>query len=246
MGKLEETLEALKKAAIHNPRALVAFSGGKDSLTVLDMAKRHFKEVECFYLYFVPGLSFIEQRLEWASKHFQVRIRQYQDHAFYNYMRQGFYTYDYYKNEFFDPLTLDDVYAVVVKDTGIPLIITGMKKSDFLFRRLNLGRNQKNVETLHPIHSWQRFDVLAYLKAREIPIPAGSDQLTNAVDLQVPNILWLHDNHPNDFKKILEYFPFAEAVIWRRKFYGGPKLQKSQATIQDVRPQGWLKAGQKG
>lgn len=251
MGKLEETLETLKRAAGHYRKALVAFSGGKDSLTVLDMAKRHFKEVECFYLYFVPGLSFIEERLNWASKTFDVRIRQYQGPGFYNYLRIGAYTYEYYKNELYEPISLDDIYAVIVKDTGIPLIITGMKKSDFLFRRLNLGRNQKNVETLHPIHTWQRFDVLAYLKSRNIPVPAGSNQLTNAVDLQVPNILWLHDNHPEDFKKVLEYFPFAEAVIWRRRFYklgganGNAQLQKPEIQT-NIRPKGWLAAGQKG
>jgi len=43
---------------------------------------------------------------------------------------------------------------------------------------------------------------------------------TSGVGLVTRSLLWLHENEPDDFKKILRWFPFAEAVVYRRKYYG--------------------------
>jgi len=246
MGKLEDTQETLKGAAAKHRSALVAFSAGKDSLTVLDLCTKYFETVEAFYFYLIPELSFMEKRLEDAAKHWNVRIRQYPDYHLFNFLKEGVYTYEWYKWKELPDLTQDDMYAHIIKDTGIPLVVTGAKKSDFLYRRLNLGRHHRNVTVIHPISSWQRFDVLAYMKACNIPIPVGTAALTNAVDLTPKNVLWLYDNFPDDYKKLREYFPFAEAIVWRRKFFGNKfsentqrKSQQEQEALQTLKPKGW-------
>jgi len=240
MGKLDDTLAAFRDASKKYPSALVAFSGGKDSLTVMDMAKRVFKEVQGFYMYFVPDLAFVNEQLSWAERYFGVTIHQVPHFLFYNCLKWGLYSTAPDKWDALPELNADDVYGYAMKETGIPLVVTGMKKSDFMFRRLNLGRHQRNVTVLHPIASWGRFDVLSYLKSHGIPIPKGTGALTNSVDLAPTNLLWLHDNHPKDFRKLCEFFPFAEAVVWRRTFYGiSLKKEKAGDTIQDLKPSGW-------
>jgi hypothetical protein len=62
--------------------------------------------------------------------------------------------------------------------------------------------------------------VLAYLKINGIPVPDSSGGQATGVDLSTPSILWLYDNHPEDFQKLLQYFPLAEAAIKRRDEYG--------------------------
>jgi hypothetical protein len=51
-------------------------------------------------------------------------------------------------------------------------------------------------------------------------MPDGSGLNASGVSLIPAELLWIYDNHPNDFKKVCEYFPYAEAVVWRRTFYG--------------------------
>jgi len=249
MGKLEETQAVLKNATVKHRSVLVAFSAGKDSLAVLDLCTKYFERVEAFYLYYIPDLSFQNERLAEATHRWGIRVRQYASNTLYNTLKDGTYTYEWYKWKELPDLTQDDIYGYIIKDTGIPLIATGCKKSDFLYRRLNLGRHHRNVTVIHPIAEWQRFDVLQYLKARNIPIPTGTHALSNGVDLTPQNVLWLYDNFPDDFKKLLALFPFAEAIVWRRKFYGFTAQEKSQfnrinqqreqESIQSLKPKGW-------
>ena len=42
------------------------------------------------------------------------------------------------------------------------------------------------------------------------------EKITN---LSTPALLWLHDYHPDDFQKLLRFFPYAEAVVKRRDWY---------------------------
>jgi len=241
VDKLGDTLKVIKGAAIKHRSALVAFSVGKDSMTVLDLCSRVFDHIECVYMYFVPGLRFMEDRLMEAASRWHVKIHQYPHFHFYNTLCAGTYSMEWYKTGQLTRLTADDIYGSAIRDTGIPLIVTGMKKSDFLFRRLNLGRNQRNVSVIHPIQSWHTYDVLAYLKSHNIPIPKGTSAATNSIDLSPLNLLWLHDNYPDDFKKLLAYFPFAEAIVWRRKYFGNVhiKVKVKKTDIQDLRPAGW-------
>ncbi len=54
---LTSSLDEIRSAADEDPRCLVALSGGKDSLAVLDLACQCFDLVECFHMWLVPGLE---------------------------------------------------------------------------------------------------------------------------------------------------------------------------------------------
>jgi hypothetical protein len=115
---------------------------------------------------------------------------------------------------------INDVYAIAMKDAGVPFVFTGAKSADSGWRKRFMSTHYvDSVKT--PIKNWMKYDVLSYLKARKIPIPGvSSGHNANGVDLSVQSILMLHDNYPEDYKKLIKYFPYAEAVVWRRKFYG--------------------------
>jgi hypothetical protein len=61
---------------------------------------------------------------------------------------------------------------------------------------------------------------LSYLKINNIPLPDSSGKNATGVDLSTPSILWLHDKYPDDFKKLLQFFPYAGAAVQRREYYG--------------------------
>jgi len=117
-------------------------------------------------------------------------------------------------------LSLNDVYAMAKTETGISLIATGAKKADSLWRRKMLGNWGTRPDIIYPLKDWNKPDVYAYLMAQKIPIPGGTSGSSTGIDLTQKSLLWMHDTYPDDFWKICEVFPFAEAVVWHRKFYG--------------------------
>lgn len=228
-----ETSETLKRAREKSSSAIVAFSGGKDSLCVMDMACRTFDHVIGLYKYCVPGLQSTEDIIEPARKRWGVKIYQYLAEDTIKCLREGIWC-----NAIPDlpELTSWNTYASVIRDTGIPIVLTGMKRSDSQSRRRLLKWNAAHEHLIHPIAGWEKRDVLGYLRTRGIPIPASSGQATTGVGLNPIELLFLYDHYPDDFEKIRQYFPFIECLLWNRTFYGEhyvPKRGKKQRSIED-------------
>ena len=218
-GTFETTAAEIAKRSQKTSECLVAFSAGKDSLVVLDMACRAFKSVVAFYLYLVPGLRVIEDRLEAAAERWKVEILQYPHWIMVHDIKANIYCP---KVPAFDSVTVPkpaDVYAMIREETGIRLIITGDKKADFVARRAVIKREKDDPELFRPIADWRNEEVLAYLGHHGIPIP-DANRDCSGIDLRTDSLLWLHDNYPDDFKELCRTFPFALAVVKRRELYG--------------------------
>lgn len=215
----QETIQKIESMAALCLSVLVSYSGGKDSLVVMDLCKKHFQNVKAFFMYFVPGLSVCERQLDYARQKWGVEIIQYPHWNYIQCLKQGVYCLNSTAHDKFPEWKLADVYNAVRHDTGVDLIATGSKASDSRWRKFNL-KNGTGDNVLVPLLNWNKFDVLAYLKINGIPVPDSSGGQATGVDLSTPSILWLHDNHPEDFQKLLKHFPLAQAAIKRRDEYG--------------------------
>jgi phosphoadenosine phosphosulfate reductase len=224
MNKLDATLEVLQRARERSSRVLVAFSGGKDSVAVTDLCCRVFDHVEGFYMYLVPGLRVTEELLSIGRQRWGLTIHQYPHWAIRMYLSEGMFCFNHHRHDALPEWTLHDVYHLVMKDTGIPLVATGAKDADSATRRRILALQQRrgiNTDIVYPIQTWKRHDVLAYLKAHDIPLPATKNrQSTYGCELSTVEVLYLHDNYPDDYQKLLTCFPFAESIVRRREWYG--------------------------
>ena len=202
---------------------LVSYSGGKDSLCVLDMATRIFKKVVCFFMYFIPGLECCETQLEYARKRYGVSIIQYPHWSLAAALREALYSDPSYKLDRLPKLSLYDIFSWVMQDTGIKKILAGNKNSDSVSRRYILkswAQGDYADVLVNPIINWNKYDVLSYLRVHDIPVPPASSGNTTGIGLSEVSLLWLHDTFPKDFAKLLRLFPYAEAVVKRREFYG--------------------------
>ena len=223
---LSETLALLRKAREEDRQdaALVFFSGGKDSLACLDLATRTFPRVVAVHMYLVPGLECVEAVLDEARARWGVEVRQYPHWILPKFIRGAVYCDNWYERDELAQWTLGDVYNLARGESRIMLVVSGAKRADSLWRRRNLKATENKGsyrDVLYPVIGWSKADVLAYLKARDIPVPERSAKgNATGIDLSTPSLLWLHDNHPRDFAKLCEVFPYAEAVVWRRRFYG--------------------------
>lgn len=227
MGRFETTLRELEMRREESPAVVVGFSGGKDSMVVLDLCARTFDRVEAFFMYLVPGLECIdvalaemEARYAWCNKGEGIRIRQYPHWLVQRYLAEGLFCNPRHTMDDIAGMewSLRDVYDTVAKDFDIPVVATGAKLADSMWRRWQMASWCKDL--LQPLREWGKLDVLAYLKARNLPIPESSGRAATGIDFSTPSLCWLHETYPEDFKRLCNVFPYAEAVIWRKKWYG--------------------------
>ena len=184
MSLLDETTRALKEVRATTSSVLVSYSGGKDAVVVMDLACKTFDHVEGFFMYFVPGIEFLEAKMEEATARWGVRIHQVLHPAAIFSLKYGVYCDPAPQNEYELPdITIWNVYASFIKETGIKVVLTGMKKSDSNSRRRFMAWNEANRQVIHPIASWKKRDVLQYLQLRGIELPASSGNATTGLDL---------------------------------------------------------------
>jgi len=224
-GPLEETTELLRSARAKSDSVLVSFSGGKDSLVVMDLCVRTFARVEAFFMQWVPGLRCVEEPAIAGAARFGVELHMVPHWAALRCLKHGVYCFNGPERDYWPDAKLRDIYAMVIHDTGIPLIATGAKRRDGLWRKRNLDSTKGWCEVITPVVGWSNADVAAHLVARKIPVPRGDRADGAGADLSKPSILWMHDNHPEDFAILEEYFPFARAVVEQRRMYGEKKIR---------------------
>lgn len=217
---LAQTIKCLEAVAALNNGVLVSYSGGKDSLVVLDLCAKVFKRVVCFFMSF-GQFACQDHMLNFARARYGVPILIYPHPGMVACLRDGVYCPNYY--------TLDDLpnydtpmlHRVLRLKTGIEHIADGMRKFDEHSRRQHLGKTKgQGARLIHPIEHWNKHDVLAYLKLHNIPVPDTHAGATTGIDLTTRSLLWLHDKHPRDFQSLCRTFPYAQAVVYRRDWHG--------------------------
>jgi len=220
--KLQESLDRLEgfKKSGHK-KILVAFSGGKDALCTADLACRVFKKVTGFYMYLVPGLQCIEETIEAAKNRWGIEILQYPGRYCLHALKQGVYCKNRARifGELPDVPESFGMYKLIKADTGADLILDGAKYSDYPGRCKVINQGEK-LGFISPIKEWRKNHVMEYLALRHITLNYNPSKPTSGVTLSAPGILWLYDEHPEDYKKILKWFPYVESIVYRRKWFG--------------------------
>jgi len=216
----DETLETLRALAGDNESVIVSYSGGKDSLVVMDLCKKAFPCVVSFFMYLIPGTSIMERQINYAKARWDIEVLQYPHWALYSMLLAGVYC-DPRGNELIAAgarkIKMSDVYNQVRDETGISLIATGMKRADSMFRQRSLSNKMHKV--IHPINGWNKFDIIVYCKENDIELPIMNNGHSVGVDLTSDGLIYLKQNHPEDFEKLLKIFPYAEVPIYQRMFY---------------------------
>lgn len=216
-----ETMKELKRMGGKHDAALVAFSGGKDSLVCLDMACKTFKRVVPFFQFLVPGLRCIDEKMTIVKEKYGLDVLYYPHFLLFKALRNRVYCSSSLKTaDRVKEYSLTDVYKTIIHDTGIQLVINGSKESDSLWRRQKYFKFMTFQNVYYPLKKWRKGDILAYLKMNNIPLPSSSGHQSTGVDLSTPSLLWLHDNYPDDFERMERHFPFIGAVVKRREYYG--------------------------
>lgn len=215
---------------LNDREVLVSYSGGKDSMILMDIASRCAKKVAAFHMEVVPHLPVMDARLKWAEDKWGIPIARYP-----HWLRSELFIageYCFHKSTDVPHITINDIYAVARAESGIQFIVTGAKKGDSLWRRRTGVSKFAKDDLKAPLWDWSTRDVYGYLKSRGIEAPKGDGRNASGIDLSHECILWLYDHHRESYDIYERTFPFIGAVIKLRDWYGiAPKdYQKQQPT----------------
>jgi 3'-phosphoadenosine 5'-phosphosulfate sulfotransferase (PAPS reductase)/FAD synthetase len=207
---------------------LVAYSGGKDSLAVMDLCVRAGRQVEAFLMYFVPGMDYTQHWVDYAARRWSVKVRLYQHFTISYFIRRGVFRSAPAPS--FPRIKVEDVIAKAREDSGIEWAGFGYKLIDSLQRR---GWWKRHAETgcdagtkrFAPLLHWNNTHVKAYLSRRGIPCPGIDGKRSTGISLTPDCLEWLRTEWPADYRRVLEVFPFAESQADRA---GGLRERKQR------------------
>lgn len=223
MNKYAHTLKIIQSVREKTDTVVLFYSaGGKDSIALLDMLASKFKKVICYFMYLVKDLEHIQIYIDWATKKYpNVEVRQI-SHIMRDVIK---------KNVFFcdeDPTIkvrkIGEVEAQVMQEAGVEYAFSGMKGVDGFMKRMRLKMwkplyiSPKNM--VYPLALWTNKEVLQYIQNRNLINPfsyANKKQVSQGVGLDYETLSYLKKNYPNDYKKILKEYPYADLVLYRNE-----------------------------
>ena len=204
-------------------RVIVAYSGGKDSLVALDLATKTFPTVIPVLYYFVPDLALDQERIDYVRDRYSLIVQPKQAFHFYDALLAGTYCFRVKIKGRKLKVTPKLDYEIIKHEFGCQHVLTGCRRTDSWQRRQMLDAGI--LPGTHPIADWNKYNVLAYLRRNNIPLPPTHAGSTSGIGLTARSILWLYDEHKSDYEKIARFFPFVEAIIHRRVLYNVPRAK---------------------
>lgn len=224
MTNIEDAIDILELAKMKEPRALVALSGGKDSLVVLDLAIKVYgkKNLQFFNLEFLPGMQANEDLLAYPKKRFGINeIQKYPHEGFLRCYKNGYFTWESNQKDMLPNIGRNEMYDMIARVNKVNTVITGLKRIDQFTTALQVKWGAVYGGVVTPIYQWRTDDVLDYLKGNKIDLPdiyvkGGS----RGVGISYETIKWLDEFYPEDMKVMESYFPFCRAVVFRKEKYG--------------------------
>ncbi len=221
-ASIRDTLRLLESIRNSGSReVIVAFSGGKDSIACLHLAHRVFGpgRIHVYNLYVVPELECEMREIRKAEHRYGLKIRRLPHPGVAKSLRAGHLQPT--PTDFNRDLQHSDIYLVVRDLTGADWIIFGHRMDESLQRRGMIKATQ-GIDTEHkkcwPLWNWKKHDVYRFLTSAKIPLPEQwTEDDTTGFTLGPHTLLYLRKKFPEDYKKVIALFPFAEVQLLREQ-----------------------------
>lgn len=215
-----ELFDPIKTASKVTNSVIVSFSGGKESLVVLDMCERYFEHVYAFHMYDIPHLSFSDEQMAWyESRYPGLEIIEVPHPNTSHNMHYGIYRH---YNQDVPLIGMNDIYAYIRWLTGAHWIAAGERCSDSLVR-LAMIRHSGTVDVqrgrFYPVANWNEKQIRSYIKCHGLRYGRDSRVLGHSfTGIQEPaDMVMLRDRFPNDYERYASLFPGIEIEIFRHE-----------------------------
>lgn len=219
--------EIVKQIANRSPRVFLSFSRGKDSIAAWLKMRGQFEEIVPVFMYLVPDLEFEEESLAYYEKFFQTRIVRVANPNLHRMLRElVFQPPERWKillGADFPKYTRDDLFQWLADERQMQGAFNaiGLRLTDNLARRAMLTKtgpvNEKR-KTFCPIWDMDKAQLVDCIKQSGCKLPADYKVMQSSFDgLSYRFLKPIKTHFPKDYQKILEWFPLADAMIFRHE-----------------------------
>lgn len=137
-------------------------------------------------------------------------------------------------------LGMTELYDAARDLLGCPWVANGWRADDSMDRRVVLkadGAVNRRMEVLMPIADWSTSDVLDLVRhVGAVEQLRVGGRRTSGFELNADWMTFLAENHPADYARVLEAFPFAEAITYRARKFGVGFLEAAGTSPDELGP----------
>jgi len=205
---------------------ILAFSRGIDSLATWLYLRENGFDVVPYTMYSVPGLGYQKRVIEYYEDYFGVHIMRFPHPDFYFLLKSGTWqppdqiaTIKGLDLPWFDYTDIEDAIAW---DKGLdwPFCALGFRRAENLLRLTLLSQTGvmgfKNRRYFYPIWDWKIADVAEIINRYGLAISVEYEMFGCTTDrLNYRRLSVIRDCYPEDYAKILRWFPLAGLEIFR-------------------------------
>ena len=226
------SLDTIRAIQDRTPTILLAFSCGKDAVATWLECRRHFARIIPFYMYLVPGLSFVDEALAYYEDFFGAKIHQLPHPSMYRMLNNLVFQAPQNIAVIEAADLAEPDYDRVIQDLREELglnrdvyVAQGVRAADSPNRRASIvkyGTINHKRQTFFPIWDWNKERLVSELSAARVKLPADYRMFGRSFDGVDYRFLEPMKRHrPADYQKVLDLFPLAELELMRVKYARG-------------------------
>ena len=229
------TIEGVEGSAVIRERlagegrpVLLAFSCGKDSIAAWLALEDSGVTVVPYYMYYVPSLRFIEEALDRFEQHFGQRVARYPHPSLYRWLNAATFQAPE-RLAIIEAARLpepshEQMVQLVREDLGLAAntwVADGVRAADSIVRRLSIqkhGPAKDRSRKVSVIWDWRKAAVMDRIAVAGIDLPPDYAWFGRSFDgIDARFMGPLRENAPEDYARVLEWFPLAELDLIRQE-----------------------------
>lgn len=217
--------EVIERVRAETDTLLLSFSCGKDSIAGWLALRERFTIIP-FYLQLIPELAFVEEALAYYEDWFGVHIHRVLHPSLYRMLNACVWQpperLPIIEAARLPEFGYDDVSALLAEDLGLPAPVwtaTGIRAADSPNRRTAINRyGAINIRrhVCYPVWDMRKSELIALIDQHAIQLPVDYHWFGRSFDgIDYRFLAPLRDHAPDDFARILDWFPLAELELSR-------------------------------
>lgn len=220
--------EVRESLAAEGRPVLLAFSRGKDSIAAWLALRDAGVDVIPYHMYLVPDLAFVEESLAYFADWFGYKIHNIPHPSLYRWINSLTFQAPERLAIIEAARLPSPEYASIIgmlrTDLGLPAdtwIADGVRACDSPVRRLSIARHgpmKVGSRKVSAIWDWSVAEVRERIEAAGVELPVEYEWFGRSFDgLDYRFLGPLRDHAPDDYQRVLDWFPLAGLELFRRE-----------------------------
>ncbi len=229
-------MDAVRNASCVTQSVNVGVSLGKDSVCMLDLCCKNFKNVHAFFMYFCKGLKFQEDYIKYLEDRYQIEIMRIPHWMLGTCYAGGLYRDTNFLTDTCQNITIKDVELYISSITGTDWFCYGMMMCESIERNAMIkasGVIDEVHHVIYPLAEWSPAKVKQYLLNNNIRLSPEYRYAKRSIgDLRPENMEIVKEHFPDDYETIKRIFPYIEAHEHRRRYAEERRRAENRKTAE--------------